>query len=80
MIDEELQRRAMEFLGVATALILNEAADLATRTPPETAEGRLDRLERLASAGRDVALLAESCAVLVRRGRTGRSAPDNPLD
>jgi hypothetical protein len=68
MIDEELQLRAVETVRVAAALIAQDAHNLAVTRLPASREQRLELLAEVASIGRDVAVLADACAVLIRRG------------
>ena len=67
MLDEELVLRAVEALRVCAALLLQAGQAPAVQRLPE-GQGARDRLvAEIALASRDAAVLADACAVLLRR-------------
>ena len=66
MPDEETAA-AVETIAAALIVIVEEAHELAVASAPEAIEARRERTEALRQAGSDIAMLAETCAVLLRR-------------
>ena len=69
MLDEELVVRAVEALRVCAALILQAGQAPAVQRLPEGQGERTRLVGEIALASRDAAVLADACAVLLRRGR-----------
>ena len=68
MPDEETAA-ALEAIEAALIEIVEEAHELAVASAPEAIEARRKRAESLRQAGTDIAILAETCAVLLRRAK-----------
>ncbi len=66
MIDRAMANRAADTLAVVIAAIMEEAVDVAIRTPRRFTAYH-DMADVLASAGEDVVRLAAAMAVIVRR-------------
>ncbi len=76
MRDEETAA-ALEAIEAALIVIVEEAHELAVASAPEAVEARRERTEALRQAGTDIAMLAETCAVLLRRAQeTNASSMD----
>ena len=66
MPDEDMAA-ALEAIEAALIVIVEEAHELAVASAPDAIEARRERTEALRQAGSDIAMLAENCAVLLRR-------------
>ena len=60
---------ALEAIEAALIVIVEEAHELAVASAPEAIEAHRERTEALRQAGSDIAMLAETCAVLLRRAK-----------
>lgn len=66
MPDQEMMA-AVEVLEGALIVIVEDAHELAVASAPETAKSHSERMAALRQIGTDIALLADACAVLLRR-------------
>jgi hypothetical protein len=67
MPDQEMMAAVVEALETALIVIIEDAHELAVASAPEAAEPHRERIAVLQQVGTDIALLAEACAVLLRR-------------
>ena len=66
MPDQEMTA-AVDALEAALIVIVEDAHELAVACVPETGKSRRERVSALRQIGTDIAVVAESCAVLLRR-------------